>query len=373
MPTEYDRELDACLRIQQAPGLGARSVRKLIDAFGSLHAALWAPTVDLEAAGLSRRAIDAISKSRRMNVDAAYTWASHPRHHLIPFGSAAYPPRLAEISDPPALLYAAGDPELLHHPQLAIVGSRRSTPAGEENAYRFSQHLAAAGIGITSGLALGIDGAAHRGALTAGGITLAVAATGLDRVYPSAHRELAERIVEEGLMISETPLGAPISRGAFPRRNRLISGLSLGVLVVEATTQSGSLVTARLAAEQGREVFAIPGSIHNPMARGCHRLIREGAKLVETADDILSEIAAGGLLTPSAETAPPHANPPSQEGTKDPEHLRLLDVMGYDPTPIDLLVERSGLTPEAISSMLLILELEGAVAKLDGGRYQRLS
>ncbi len=368
MPTEYDRELDACLRIHQVPGLGARSVCKLIDAFGSLHAALRAPTAGLEAAGLSRRAIDAIQKSRRMDVDAAYMWASHPRHHLIPFGIAAYPPRLAEISDPPALLYAAGDPELLHHPQLAIVGSRRATPTGEENAYRFAQHLAAAGIGITSGLALGIDGAAHRGALAAGGITLAVAATGLDRVYPSAHRELAERIVEEGLMISETPLGSPISRGAFPRRNRLISGLSLGVLVVEATTQSGSLVTARLATEQGREVFAIPGSIHNPMARGCHRLIREGAKLVETADDILSEIAACGLLTPSAETTPAH----SHEGTKDPEHLRLLDVMGYDPAPIDLLVERSGLTPEAISSMLLILELEGAVAKLDGGRYQRL-
>ena len=297
-------------------------------------------------------------------------WAQQAHHHIIPYGDPAYPQRLIELVDAPVLLYAAGDIDLLQHPQLAIVGSRHPTPGGRDNGYRFARHLASAGLGITSGLALGVDGAAHEGALDAGGITVAVAATGLDRVYPANHRTLARRIVAEGVMISENPLGTAINRGAFPRRNRLISGLALGVLVVEATRKSGSLVTAGLSAEQGREVFAIPGSIHNPMARGCHHLIREGAKLVETADDILAELTQRGALDVRLATNPPPQDA-KRNGAVDNDHRELLEAMGHDPVPVDLLVERTGLTPEAVSSMLLILELKGLVAAVDGGRYQQ--
>ncbi|MEJ2630219.1 MAG: DNA-processing protein DprA [Acidihalobacter sp.] len=370
MPTPpQDDSLRAWLRIHRTPGVGIRAVGQLLSAFGSVQTALTASQTSLRAAGLSEAASQALANNRNLDVQAELAWAEQPQRHIIPCDSSAYPQRLAELNDAPVLLYAAGDVELLRHPQLAIVGSRHPTPGGRENAYRFAHHLASAGLGITSGLALGIDGAAHEGALDAEGITIAVAATGLDRVYPARHHALAERIVAEGLMISESPLGTSINRGAFPRRNRLISGLARGVLVVEAARQSGSLVTARLGAEQGREVFAIPGSIHNPMARGCHHLIREGAKLVETADDILAELDL-------RDTPAPYGSPPAKlgadtNGALDGAHRELLEAMGYDPVSVDLLVERLGLTPEAVSSMLLILELKGSVATVDGGRYQR--
>jgi DNA processing protein len=374
LPTPADDDaLQAWLRIHRTPGIGIRAVVRLLAAFGSPQTVLAASSASLRAAGIGEAASRALADNRNLDVQAELVWADQPQRHIIPCDSPAYPQRLAELDDAPVLLYAAGDVELLRHPQLAIVGSRHPTPGGRDNAYRFAHHLAAAGLGITSGLALGIDGAAHEGALDARGITVAVAATGLDRVYPARHHALAERIAAEGVMISESPLGTSINRGAFPRRNRLISGLSLGVLVVEAARQSGSLFTARLGAEQGREVFAIPGSIHNPMARGCHHLIREGAKLVETADDIVAELALRGALAPPPAPPPePHASAPDARGGPDDDTQReLLEAMGYDPVSIDLLVERLGLTPEAVSSMLLILELKGSVAAVDGGRYQR--
>ena len=301
-------------------------------------------------------------------------WLQDDNHHLVRPGDDAYPELLARIPGPPAQLYVNGDPEILHLPALAIVGSRNPTAGGAQNAFEFARHLGAMGFCIVSGLAQGIDAAAHRGALAAGGTTIAFLGHGIDRVYPAANRELAREIARHGALVSEFPLGAPPNRAFFPQRNRLISGLSLGTLVVEAARRSGSLITARLAAEQGREVFAIPGSIHNPLSRGCHQLIRQGAKLVEAADDIVAELAplAGHLLQTIDE-------PSSQDqaavrgGEPDEEYVKLLDAIGHDPVSTDELVERSGLTIDQVSSMLLILELEGKIEKLSGGRYSALS
>jgi DNA processing protein len=291
-----------------------------------------------------------------------------PGHHLLTISDPGYPELLTQLQDPPALLFIRGDPELLSSPQLAMVGSRNPTPSGRQTARDFARFLASAGITITSGLAIGIDGASHEGALQAEGHTIAVMATGPDRLYPARHRRLAEQIQEQGALVTEFPPGTPPKRGHFPRRNRLISGLSLGTLVVEAAQRSGSLITARLAAEQGREVFAIPGSIHNPLARGCHALIRQGAKLVETAQDVVEEL--GPLLCHLRLPVDPR-----QEGlgpiaeTWDQDYQRLLDCLGFDPVAIDLLIQRSGLTADAVSSMLLLLELEGYVSSAPGGRY----
>lgn len=293
-------------------------------------------------------------------------WLGDPRNHLLAITEPGYPVLLREIADAPPLLYVRGDPALLSRPQLAVVGSRNPTHGGIDNARAFSAALARAGLVITSGLALGIDAAAHQSALESGGTTVAVAATGLDRVYPSAHRALAHAIAEQGALVSDFPLGTPPRRENFPQRNRLISGLALGVLVVEAAERSGSLITARLAAEQGREVFAIPGSIHSPLARGCHRLIRQGAKLVETAQDVLEELGAlAQVVMTSAELAPPPA--------LDPATATVLELVGFDPVDIDTLVARSGLTPGELSSMLLHMELHGLVEARPGGKFQRTS
>jgi len=296
-------------------------------------------------------------------------WLTHPANHLISVRDARYPALLREIGDAPPLLFVCGDPGLLSRPQLAVVGSRNPSRGGCENARAFSETLARAGLVITSGLALGIDACAHEAALAAGGHTLAVAGTGLDRVYPAAHHELAHAIAEHGALVTEFALGTSPRRENFPRRNRLISGLSLGVLVVEAAVQSGSLITARLAAEQGREVFAIPGSIHSPLSRGCHRLIRQGAKLVETAEDILEELhaLAGFIARPSTEVLVRPA------ADADPQELQLLELMGHDPVEVDVLIEKSGLTAGAVSSMLLTMELRGLVEVRPGGKVQRTS
>ena len=296
-------------------------------------------------------------------------WLAEPNHHLIALSDPRYPRLLREIPDPPAALYVIGDPDLLSATQLSIVGSRNPTPGGSETAQAFASYLTQSGLTITSGLAMGVDAAAHRGALAAGGKTIAVAGTGLDRVYPARHRELAHEIAAQGALISEFSLGTPALAHNFPRRNRIISGLSLGVLVVEAALQSGSLITARLAAEQGREVFAIPGSIHNPLARGCHALIRQGAKLVETAADILEELGPIAQITIPARQTDGVGNITSGLGV---EATTLLDCLGFDPTPVDSLIERSGLTPEAVSSMLLVLELQGHVVSAPGGHYNRV-
>ena len=296
-------------------------------------------------------------------------WLSgSPQHRVLTLADQEYPPRLREIADPPPLLFVRGDVMALHQPQIAIVGSRNPTPAGAELAQDFARHLALRGVTIISGLALGIDAAGHRGALAGGGHTVAVMGTGMDRVYPPRHQDLAGQIAAQGALVSEFPLCTPVRPENFPRRNRIISGLALGVLVVEAAKASGSLITARHAVEQGREVFAIPGSIHNPLARGCHALIRDGAKLVETVDDILEELPS---LSQPAGSDPQGTANLAHTSAHDGEHDRLLEALGYDPVSVDVLVARTGLTANAVSSMLLLMELEGRVSSQAGGLYLR--
>ena len=302
--------------------------------------------------------------------DSEKAWLEDPAHHRITPESGGYPPLLCQLADKPAQLYILGDPDSLYLPAIAIVGSRNPSRGGFENAYRFSRHLARSGFCIVSGLAQGIDTAAHQGALDAGQPTIAVLGHGVDRVYPPGNRSLAAAIAERGALVSEYPLGTPPRRWHFPERNRLISGLSLGTLVVEAARRSGSLITARLAGDQGREVFAIPGSIHNPMSRGCHQLIRQGARLVESADDILSELAplVAHIMQNHAEDG---MTPAATE--RDSEYRLLIDALAFDPQTPDQLAKKSGLTIEQVSSMLLILELEGEVESLPGGRFSKLS
>jgi DNA processing protein len=308
--------------------------------------------------------VSAILAGPRLEALAAERdWLGDERNHLITRRDTAYPPLLRETADPPALLYVRGDPALLAQPQLAVVGSRNPTPGGCDNARAFAAALGRAGLTVTSGLALGIDACAHRAALEAGGATVAVAGTGLDRVYPASHRELAHQIAAHGALVSEFPLATAPRREHFPQRNRIIAGLSLGVLVVEAARESGSLITARLAAEAGREVFAVPGSIHSPLARGCHALIRGGAKLVETASDILEELGA---------LAAACLAPPAPSAALTAHERALLEQLGYDPLDVDVLSARSGLTPQVVSSMLLQMELRGLVASCPGGKYQRV-
>ncbi|MCU7843539.1 MAG: DNA-processing protein DprA [Candidatus Thiodiazotropha sp. (ex Monitilora ramsayi)] len=363
--------LEAWLLVSQTPGIGSRYFQRLIDHFGTPENILSAPQAELGDLGIPQRTVQSLKKRSVADIEPTFAWLKQPGHYLITLANQNYPSLLKEIADPPPLLYLIGNSHLLNQPQIAIVGSRNPTPTGINNAREFASSLAAAGICITSGLADGIDGAAHTGALKAGE-TVAVMGTGPDRVYPSTHHELAHSIANRGLLVSEFPPGTPARADNFPRRNRIISGLSLGTLVIEAAVQSGSLITARLASEQGREVFAIPGSIHNPQARGCHALIRQGAKLVESAQDIVEELGAllGGMLVAE------HGNTASNKRTsvqppEDPDYRRLFDSMGYDPVSVDELITRTGLTAEAVSSMLLLLELEGHVSSAPGGLYCR--
>lgn len=338
--------------------------RKLLARFGSPEAVLAQPLPTVRAEFGAEVAQALASPPPAEAVETALAWLGGARHHLLTLADAAYPGNLLALADAPLVLYVVGDPGTLGRPAVAIVGARHATPGGLENARAFARALAERGLVVVSGLALGVDAAAHEGALAAeGGRTVAVIGTGADRVYPAKHRALAHRIAEHGAIVSEFPLGTPAQPYHFPRRNRLIAALARGTLVVEAAPDSGSLITARLAAELGRDVFAIPGSIHNPLARGCHRLIREGAKLVERVDDLLEEwpdLASPGALVP------PEPTPvPSDES--DP----LLAALGHDPVDLDTLMHRTGLTSEALSAMLLPLELDGAVVRLPGGRYQR--
>lgn len=308
-----------------------------------------------------------------MTDDAEAAWLAAADHHRIDRGGETYPPLLADAKGAPESLYVKGDAACLSLPALAIVGSRNPTRAGRENAFQFARHLAGTGFAIVSGLAEGIDSAAHEGALAAGGKTIAVLGHGPDRVYPASNRPLADRIAGSGALVSEYRPEIGPRRHHFPERNRIISGLALGTLVVEAARRSGSLITARQAGEQGREVFAIPGSIHNPLSRGCHRLIRDGARLVECADDILSELAPllGRMLDESSE-GDADAGSEQQEMNLDTDYVRLLDAMGFDPISANELARRSALTIGEVSSMLLILELEGEIESLPGGRFSRL-
>jgi len=347
---------------------GSARLRHLLDAFGDVESLCNASRSALAPyfEGIPE-AVDLILDGPENAVtDTERAWLDDPANHLLTTTDAEYPVLLREIADAPPLLYVRGEPVLLARAQLAVVGSRNPSRGGVENAQAFAAYLARAGLVITSGLALGIDAAAHRAALDVEGYTLAVAATGLDRVYPASHRDLAHDIAAQGALVSDFPIGTPPRRENFPQRNRLISGLSLGVLVVEAAERSGSLITARLAAEQGREVFAIPGSIHSPLARGCHRLIRQGAKLVETAQDILEELGPLAQVTQQ-----PSARPTTIAANLSPEQAALLELIGYDPVDMDTLIMRSGLTAAELSSMLLHMELHGQVEARPGGRYQR--
>ncbi|WP_242472573.1 DNA-processing protein DprA [Ectothiorhodospira mobilis] len=363
------------LHLWHTPGLGPATFLRLTAAHGDPRAVLEAGPAAWREQGLDDTAIAFLEGPTPEGVLRDLEWAEDPQHHILTLEDPGYPPRLRAIAAAPPVLYVVGDPRVLHWPLLAVVGSRHPTPGGRDTAHAFSAHLARSGLVIASGLAEGIDAAAHGGALEAGGLTVAVTGTGPDRVYPAGHRDLARRIAAEGALVTELPVGTPVRREHFPRRNRILSGLAVGTLVVEAAHRSGSLITARYAAEQGREVFAIPGSIHNPMARGCHRLIRQGAKLVETADDILEELGPQ-IFIPREEEGPSPGNEADASvvpgEAPDAEHAALLEAMGHDPVAVDQLVERTGLTAGAVSSMLLLMELRGQVASLSGGRYVRL-
>jgi DNA processing protein len=353
------------IALQRVPGLGPATLTRLYQQY---HDPGWILQHPGQLTDLKQNIIEGIRKPDWQQVEADLAWLEADNRALLTLDDPLYPALLREISDPPPLLYVQGDVNLLTEWQLAIVGSRNPSASGRNTAYDFAHYLAGGGLTVTSGLAVGIDAAAHKGALAAGGKTIAVVATGLDRVYPAQHRDLAHQIADNGAIVSEFPLGTSPRAELFPRRNRIISGLSLGTLIVEAALRSGSLITARMAMEQAREVFAIPGSIHNPLARGCHRLIREGAKLVETADDILEELGAlAGIETTEAEAQPDD----SQTHQKDGDYQILFEYLGFDPIAIDKLIQNSGLTADAVSSMLLLLELEGEVESLPGGRYVR--
>lgn len=353
---------NAWLRRDEFEALAAR--------FGDAAEIASRPRADLTGAGLAADKAAAITRPDAGALERALEWLGEERHHLVAMTDERFPELLGRIPSPPLVLYVNGDPSLLDLPALAIVGSRNPTHGGSRNAFEFARHLAGAGFTIVSGLAEGIDTAAHEGALAAGGRTVAVLGTGIDRVYPAANRELAHRVAANGALVTEYPLGSPPERWHFPERNRLISGLSLGTLVIEAARRSGSLITARLAAEQGREVFALPGSIHNALARGCHQLIREGAKLVESASDIVSELGAvaGHVLQTSMDSRPSETAPAAD----DDDYRALRESLAYDPMTVDELASRSGLTIDKLSSMLLILELNGEVEALSGGRYSLL-
>jgi len=356
---QRDADLAAWIKLSLVPGLGAQTLRKLLGAFGLPQQILAAGHRALASIVSAELVARILSDLDAPAVDAALDWASEDGHAVLTLADDAYPRPLLETPDPPALLYLRGRRELLARPALAVVGSRNATPQGVSNAEQFARAFSSAGLTIVSGLALGIDAAAHRGGLDAAGSTIAVLGTGADILYPARNRALGERISSEGLIVSEFPLGTPPHGSNFPRRNRVISGLARGCLVVEAALASGSLITARLAAEQGRDVFAMPGSIHSPHSKGCHALIKQGAKLVESAQDLLQELGIEARAAPVAAAAGAAAG--------------LLAHLGYDPSDIDTLCARSGLTADLVSAMLLQLELDGKVASLPGGQYQRTS
>jgi DNA processing protein len=366
-------EVRAWLTLLRAPNFGASAIRQRIAQHRSAQAALMSAKRDTNVHETAR---SWMAQPDEETIARDLAWLDEQAHHLIAITDDDYPVLLIKGQNPPAALFVAGDPALLWTPQIAIVGSRMASTGGLANASAFAKAFVQAGNTVTSGLAEGIDGAAHTAALDAGGNTIAVLGTGPDVIYPRHHTALAERIVEHGALVSEFSPGTPGRPEYFPRRNRIIAGLSLGTLVVEANLKSGSLITARLANEQGREVFALPGSIHHPMARGCHQLIREGAKLVETADEVLEELHGIGSLLANdlrrrltdAETQAPRAAATNHDD--DPDYVKLLSALDAHPLALDELAERTSLAAAALSSMLLVLELDGIVAA-ENGRYAR--
>lgn len=367
-------ELSAWLRLLLTPGVGPAKARQLLAAFGSPQAVFDAPLSALKHVVSARDAesVTCVPADLADQMAATLKWLgsddnpSEAGRAVLSLADTRYPRRLLETPDPPLLLFVQGQLSLLDQPSVAVVGSRSPTAQGRDNARAFSQALSEAGVTVVSGLAQGIDGAAHEGALAAQGpgvgSTLAVVGTGLDRVYPRAHLDLARRIAERGLLVSEFLLGTPPAPANFPKRNRIVAGLTRGTLVIEAAVQSGSLITARLAAEMGREVLAIPGSIHAPQSRGCHALIKQGAKLVETAQDVLEELHLEG-----ADMPPAPATPDTATESGDP----ILEAMGFDPVSQEALSARTGMGPAQLGARLLELELMGQVARLPGQLFQR--
>ncbi len=364
---------EAWIRLLHLPGIGAVQQNQLLDRFGSPEA-IFSEAAQSDLNDRTKEAIRGADPQRQQRIDESLNWLDRPEAMLITRDSSTYPQQLRQFHNAPPMFFAIGNSSLLNSTQIAMVGSRNPSRSGFDTASEFARYFATLGITVTSGLALGIDTASHEGAITGEGATIAVLGTGPDRVYPASNRDLAHQIVEKGgLLMSEFPPKTQPIAGNFPKRNRIISGLSLGTLVVEAALKSGSLITARLAAEQGREVFAIPGSIHNPLARGCHQLIRDGAKLVETAADVLEELAPQlrqALLSSNIEE--PSAEPHSETLQLDDEYHALLQLIGDGPTPVDQLIDMSGLTANVVSSMLLQLELQGHVA-LNPGGYSRVT
>lgn len=342
------------------PGVGPRTFLRWLDLFSNIETLFHASQDELTQAGLQAKHIHALKNPDWKAVEEDIAWMQTAEHHLISLADSRYPALLKEISDPPLLLYLRGNPLALASMQLAMVGARNATPTGIKNAEWFARTLAQANLAITSGLAAGVDAAAHKGALAVNGVTIGVAGTGLNHTYPRSHVALVQEIIEKnGAVISEFPLHTTPHAANFPRRNRIIAGLSIGTLVVEAALKSGSLITARHAIEHGREVFAIPGSIHQPLARGCHHLIRQGAKLVETAADILEELGAIQAIF--------NASPIEKEWDVPENERQLLEKIEYEITPMDMILLRSGLTASEVSSILLSLELNGYVQSVPGG------
>jgi DNA processing protein len=367
-----DPGLASWLQLSLTPGLGSATLRKLLSQFGLPEKVLAAGRANLARFASADVLQELESSTVATAVAHALGWLEQPGNSIVTLSDTAYPRLVLEITDPPAVLYCRGRLDLLNRPSLAVVGSRNSTTQGNSNAEQFARNFSAAGLTIVSGLAQGIDTAAHRGGLSGEGSTIAVLGTGVDIIYPRANAALTEEIAANGLLLSEFPLGTKALAHNFPRRNRLISGLAQGCLVVEAALASGSLITARAAAEQGREIFAVPGSIHSPLSKGCHALIKTGAKLAESAEDVLSELTSFRRGRP--ETIRREANARAVPGTKgDSDDEPLLACMGFDPADVDSLCSRAGLPAEKVSSELLRLELAGRIAVLPGGLYQRLN
>lgn len=380
-----DNELAYWLALLHAPTVGSITFKKLLKKFGSARQLFELGEMAWRDFGAKKALIEYLHAPDWAQVEKDLAWQAKEKNCILTLNDAHYPSLLAEIHDSPPILFVHGNAAILNTGQIAMVGTRNPSVHGQRDATEFAQYLAEAGFTITSGLALGVDTAAHEGALRAAGTTIAVAGTGLDRVYPARNRDLAHQIAEKGALISEFSIGTEAQAKNFPRRNRIISGISTGTLVVEAALKSGSLITARQAAEQGREVFAIPGSIHNPLARGCHALIREGAKLVETANDVVEELlihlpSLHNTAIKPLKSSQQH-NTATEKSTQkvtdsladlDPDYQNLVQIMGATPLSIDELVEKSGLTAGVISSMLLILELRGLIASQPGGLYLRV-
>ncbi len=347
------------LALVRTPGIGSRTFLNLLDQYPP-EDIFSLSNANLNKLGLKNTIIEAIKAPDWALIESDLAWLEKDGNHIITLHDDLYPELLKQTDDPPPVLFVRGNPALLSLPQIAMVGSRNPSALGQQTAIEFAADLARQGLIITSGLALGIDAASHQGALNAGGLTIAVAGTGLDRIYPARNKDLANRILEQGAIVSELPPGTPAKTHHFPRRNRIISGMSIGLLVVEAAKQSGSLISARLALESNREVFAIPGSIHNPLARGCNALIKEGAKLVENLQDIFDEL--GFYNQPLEEK-----EPETEKTTLDLKQQNLLNLVMYSPTSVDWLVKETGSSVEVISSTLLLLELQGYVENVPGG------